>query len=101
GLGFGILLLGALGRATIGGGVGVEDANAVDGGNVQALAHLLFTRYVWAFEITSALLITAAVGAMVLAHREPLYPRSSQRELSERRTHGGSPQPLAAPGVYA
>ncbi len=101
GFGFGILLLGALGRATIGGGVGVADVNDADGGNVPALAHLLFTRYVWAFEVTSALLITAAVGAMVLAHREPLYPRASQRELSERRTLSGAPQPLAAPGVYA
>jgi len=37
----------------------------------------------------------------VLAHREPLFRRPNQRELSERRTHSGSPQPLAAPGVYA
>ena len=101
GFGFGVLLLGALGRATIGAGVGVEAANVADGGNVPALAHLVFTRYVWAFEITAALLITAAVGAMVLAHREPLFRRPNQRELSERRTHSGSPQPLAAPGVYA
>jgi len=101
GLGFGILLLGALGRATIGSGEGVEAVNDADGGNVPALAHLLFTRYVWAFEVTSALLITAAVGAMVLAHREPVLPRLSQRELAERRTLSGAPQPLAAPGVYA
>src|SRR3954469_10140398 len=38
------------------------------GGNVGAIAQLLFTRYLLAFEVTSALLITAAVGAMVLAH---------------------------------
>jgi NADH-quinone oxidoreductase subunit J len=101
GLGFGILLLGSLGRATIGSGEGVEAANDADGGNVPALAHLLFTQYVWAFEVTSALLITAAVGAMVLAHREPVLRRLSQRELAERRTLSGAPQPLAAPGVYA
>ena len=44
----------------------------------------IFSRYVCAFEITSALLITAALGAMVLAHRERLVPRADQRELSER-----------------
>ena len=51
---------------------GLADANA-GGGNVPAIAELLFTKYLLAFEVTSALLITAAVGAMVLAHieREP------------------------------
>ena len=34
------------------------------------IAALIFTRYLWAFELTGALLITAALGAMVLAHRE-------------------------------
>ena len=63
---------------------------------------LLFTQYFWAFEVTSALLITAAVGAMVLTHRERAEPRKSQRELSptrERWSKGraGSP-PLPAPG---
>ncbi len=101
GLGFGILLLGAIGRATIPAAEGVDGANEADGGNVQAIAHLIFTQYVWAFEVTSALLITAAVGAMVLAHREPVFRRPTQQELSEQRTLSGSPQPLAAPGVYA
>ena len=45
-----------------------------------------------AFEATGALLITAAVGAMVLTHREYWQPRRSQRELSEARfTDGGHP----------
>ena len=42
--------------------VGLEQANAE--GNVQGIARLLFTKYVFAFEVTSALLITAAVGAL-------------------------------------
>jgi NADH-quinone oxidoreductase subunit J len=37
-----------------------KGANVVNGGNVQGIAQLLFTRYVFAFELTSALLITAA-----------------------------------------
>ena len=47
---------------------GLASANA--DGNVQGIAALLFTQYVFAFEVTSALLITAAVGAMILAHVE-------------------------------
>jgi NADH-quinone oxidoreductase subunit J len=72
-------------------------------GNVQAIAELLFTRYLLAFEVTSALLITAAVGAMVLAHteREP-GTRPSQKELSRARFLSGEhPQTLPGPGVYA
>jgi NADH-quinone oxidoreductase subunit J len=101
GLGFGILVVGAVGRATTGSAVGVGSLNSADGGNISALARLIFTRYVWAFEVTSALLITAAVGAMVLAHRERVLRRRTQRELSEARVLGGAPTPLAPPGVYA
>jgi NADH-quinone oxidoreductase subunit J len=101
GLGFGVLIVGAIGKASTGSASGLTTTNANDGGNISALARLIFTRYVWAFEVTSALLITAAVGAMVLAHRERVFRRKTQRELSELRTRSGSPQPLAAPGVYA
>jgi NADH-quinone oxidoreductase subunit J len=101
GLGFGVLIIGAVGRASTGHAVGVDTVNAADGGNISALARLIFTRYVWAFEVTSALLITAAVGAMVLAHRERVFRRKTQRELSEQRVLSGAPTPLAAPGVYA
>jgi NADH-quinone oxidoreductase subunit J len=69
--------------------------------NVTSLAHLIFTRYVYPFEITSALLITAAVGAMVLAHRERLRPKPTQRELAAARIAGGHPTPLPGPGTYA
>jgi NADH-quinone oxidoreductase subunit J len=70
-------------------------------GNVTALANLLFTKYVFPFEITSALLITAAVGAMVLAHRERIGPKLTQRELAARRIAGGHAAPLPGPGTYA
>jgi NADH-quinone oxidoreductase subunit J len=57
---------------------------------------------VLAFELTSALLITAAVGAMVLAHKERIVPRLTQRQQSEARfSAGGRPSPLPGPGVYA
>jgi NADH-quinone oxidoreductase subunit J len=47
-------------------------------------------------------LITAALGAMVLAHRERFERRKTQRELSvERFQPGGHPGTLPSSGVYA
>jgi len=69
--------------------------------NVTSLANLIFTRYLYPFEITSALLITAAVGAMVLAHRERTKPKPTQRELAAQRVASGRPTPLPGPGTYA
>jgi NADH-quinone oxidoreductase subunit J len=81
--------------------VGVADLNAQDG-NVSGVASLVFGRYVWVFEITSALLITAALGAMVLAHRERLGKGPNQQEWSRRRFREGEHLAgLPAPGVYA
>src|SRR5690606_5658765 len=81
--------------------VGLEEANA--GGNVEGIAAVLFTRYVFAFEVTSALLITAAVGAMVLAHVErPKGSTLSQKERSRARfAPGNYPGIKAGPGVFA
>ena len=64
GLLLGLVLVAGLGQISLGTAVGLDKAN--EGGNIQALANLMFSRYVFAFETTSALLITAAVGAMVL-----------------------------------
>ena len=100
GLGFGVLLTGAIVNAVGSGtGVGLTQANA--DGNVLGIARLLFTRYVFAFEITSALLITAALGAMVLAHKERTTPRPTQREMARARFSSGHPYPLPGPGVFA
>lgn len=79
--------------------VGLVAANS--GGNVQGIARLLFTTYVFPFEATSALLIVAAVGAMVLGHREREEPRPTQAELMRKRLHGPVPEGLPGPGVYA
>jgi NADH-quinone oxidoreductase subunit J len=98
-LGFGVLLVLSIGDAVVS-SKGLTAANA--DGNVQGLATLIFSRYVFAFEVTSALLITAALGAMVLAHRERLEKRVTQRDLSRQRFRGGvHPAPLPGPGVYA
>jgi NADH-quinone oxidoreductase subunit J len=100
GVGFGILLIAGIGTVSTTGWVGLAQANA--GGNVEGLAALIFVRYLWAFELTSALLITAALGAMVLAHRERFARRKTQRELSQERFRGqGHPTTWTSSGVYA
>ncbi len=104
GLAFGVVLLLGLTQLSFGTAVGMDEANA--GGNIEGLANLLFSRYVFIFEATSALLITAAVGAMVLAHRERTGPKRTQADLAadRRRAYaesGGHLGPLPAPGVYA
>ncbi|MFI9342686.1 NADH-quinone oxidoreductase subunit J [Streptomyces sp. NPDC052773] len=100
GLGFGILLIAGIGNASLNEWGGIGTANA--GGNVEGLAALIFTKYVFAFELTGALLITAAVGAMVLTHRERTERAKTQRELAEQRVREGKHlPPLPAPGVYA
>ncbi|MFJ4471965.1 NADH-quinone oxidoreductase subunit J [Streptomyces sp. NPDC089424] len=100
GLGFGVLLVGGIGNASLTEFNGIGQANA--GGNVEGLAALIFTKYVFAFELTGALLITAAVGAMVLTHRERTERAKTQRELAQERVREGKHvPPLPAPGVYA
>lgn len=100
GVGFGILLVAGIGNVSVAGFAGLEQANQA--GNVEGLAALIFTQYLWAFELTGALLITAALGAMVLAHRERFERRKTQRELAiERFAPGGHPTTLPNPGVYA
>jgi NADH-quinone oxidoreductase subunit J len=103
GLGMGILLVWGIGNGLVESTtVGLTQANSADGGNVQGIAHLIFTQYLLAFELTSALLITAAMGAMVLAHRERWKPVDKQRELSVQRFQSGEhPGNLPNPGVYA
>ncbi|MFG2017716.1 NADH-quinone oxidoreductase subunit J [Actinomadura geliboluensis] len=99
-IGFIALLTAGLGNAALGDSAGLNQANAE--GNVVGLARLLFSKYVFAFEATSALLITAALGAMVLAHRERTEPKPTQKDLSKGRfLSGDHPGPLPGPGTYA
>jgi NADH-quinone oxidoreductase subunit J len=98
-VGFVVLILSTLGGAVADKSVGLDSANS--DGNVLGIARLLFTKYVFAFELTSALLITAALGAMVLAHKERVVPRLTQREMARARFASSEPFPLPGPGVYA
>ncbi|WP_134321889.1 NADH-quinone oxidoreductase subunit J [Cumulibacter soli] len=80
--------------------LGLNDATAAAGGNVEGLAALIFTDYLFAFELTGALLITATVGAMVLAHIERGKPKGQKARALERFA-SDAPHPLAGPGVFA
>ena len=94
-----VLLALTIGHAAIGPAPPQNAGNNVN--NLTGIAQLIFTTYVFPFEVTGALLITAAVGAMVLAHRERETPRPNQRELAARRVASGRLAPDPSPGVYA
>jgi len=79
----------------------LESSNATTG-NITGMANLIFGQYVWIFEVLSAVLITAAVAAMVLAHRERLAPKLTQAEWAAKRIRDNRfVAGLPAPGVYA
>lgn len=100
-LGLGFLLVGAISRASFPAAPGVGAANDAAGGHVEAIAEAIFTRYVFTFEVVSVVLITAAVGAMALTHKERLTARKPQAELSVERVRSEHPTPFPSPGVYA
>jgi len=105
GVGLAVLLVAAVGRAfTDVTPVGLAANGANWNGNVPGIGQLIFTRYLFAFELTSALLITAALGAMVLAYAQTrAHAKPGQRATVEARLRGEHDRisPLPGPGVFA
>jgi NADH-quinone oxidoreductase subunit J len=103
GLGFAGLVGAGAYRAMEDGPAAADFSQAVVNGNVAGVAREIFTKYVFAFEVTSALLITAAVGAMILAHVERTAgERPGQpARMRARFAPGNYPGPSPGPGVYA
>jgi NADH-quinone oxidoreductase subunit J len=104
GLALGAILVIGVAQISLGTMVGLHEAN--QDGNIEALANVMFSTDILAFEVTSALLITAALGAMVLAHRERLTPKATQAGLAADRVRayaetGAHLGPLPPPGVFA
>ncbi|WP_026360412.1 NADH-quinone oxidoreductase subunit J [Amycolatopsis nigrescens] len=106
GIGIAGLIAGALARSL----TDVVPAPPLDpftpqGGAAGGLGRLIFTDYLFPFELTSALLITAALGAMVLAFtdRHAKGGKRSQKELVIARFRGEyqRPSPMPGPGVFA
>ncbi|MBE6482539.1 MAG: NADH-quinone oxidoreductase subunit J [Actinomyces ruminicola] len=72
----------------------------------QSLAAVLFGDHVVTMELTGILLITAAVGALTLTHRQRVRPRLSQRDRVDARMRayaasGAHPGQKPMSGVYA
>ena len=99
GIGLVALLIVGIGHAAIGSAPKPGALQQAD--NLTGLAKLIFTTYVFPFEVTAALLITAALGAMVLAHRERTSPKPTQRDVARRKIASGQVAPEPPPGVYA
>ncbi|RCV52854.1 NADH-quinone oxidoreductase subunit J [Marinitenerispora sediminis] len=100
-----VCFLGALGlgltRIAVAEPAGLAAGTAAAGGNVPWIAGEIIYRYVIAFEATGALLVTAVLGGLVLAHSERLKRRRTQKDLSQERVRGDHVAPLPAPGTYA
>jgi NADH-quinone oxidoreductase subunit J len=63
------------------------------GGNVRSLARLLFNSYFFPFEVTSVLLIVAAVAAMVMAGRRAVAIEEAGRSAQEAAEREREPVP--------
>lgn len=105
GLGLAVLLVAGIARSlTAVTPAGLAAGAAGSGGNIAGLGRLIFTDYLFAFELTSALLITAALGAMVLGHAQSAqHAKRGQRATVVARLRGEHDQisPLPGPGVFA
>ncbi|ANZ42814.1 NADH:ubiquinone oxidoreductase subunit J [Lentzea guizhouensis] len=105
GIGFAVLLVSSIARSlTAVTPVGLVEPNTTNGGNVGNIGQKLFTDYLFPFELTSALLITAALGAMILAFvgRDGKPAKKTQRELVEERFQDGTRVgSIPGPGVFA
>ena len=79
---------------------GLVEANT--GGNPAGVARVIFGDYVFALEAVGTLLVVAALGALVLTHRQRLTTRVGQKQRADARVAAGTTlTPLPAPGVYA
>ncbi len=102
GIGFVALVATGLVRALQSSPMAGLDASLAERGPIGSIAKALFTDYLFPFELTSALLITAAVGAMVLAHVEKLPgEKRNQRQRVAERLRSDQMSPLPGPGVFA
>ncbi|HIZ37944.1 MAG TPA: NADH-quinone oxidoreductase subunit J [Candidatus Ruania gallistercoris] len=106
GVGLVALLIALVTRAAFGSPVGLGAANAES--NPAGVARIIFGEYIFPFELTAALLITAALGALVLSHRRRLGPKRGQREVVEAKlaafkSGAGATSVISSPGpgVYA
>jgi NADH-quinone oxidoreductase subunit J len=106
GLGLLVLIGAVITRAALPEPVGLAEANADT--NSVGVARIIFGDFVFPFELTGALLITAAIGALTLTHRARLGGRTGQKVMvdAKMRAYGaGAGSSLITnrpgPGIYA
>ena len=104
GLGLLLVLVGVVVSATMPAPAGLTAANSDT--NPVGVARLIFSDHVLTMELTGALLIIAALGAVTLTHRERLRAQMTQPRLAEAKMRAyaagrGSINQLPGPGVYA
>ncbi|MDO4258025.1 MAG: NADH-quinone oxidoreductase subunit J [Actinomycetaceae bacterium] len=106
GLGMISLGLGVLGQTRFGTEVVDTGVDPYSNAPITDLATTLFSEHWFSMQLAGTLLITAAIGAMLLTHTDNLGPRTDQhgtadakmRAFKERGRHPGQ---LPAPGVYS
>ena len=69
-----------------------------DVANVERVATSLFTNFLWPFEITSALLVIAVVGAVVLARRGSAQPEDHDQAIGADTGSDEGPAAAIYPG---
>jgi NADH-quinone oxidoreductase subunit J len=93
-IGLGVLLVGAIVAAvSLGIGVAERPGPPPPGDNVESVGQLLFSDYVFPFEVTSILLIVAAVAAMVLARGKAREAPDESEEAEELPDRDREPVP--------
>jgi len=93
--GMAVLLISIIGRVSI----APQEAQT---GNPEEIALVLFGQYVLVMEVLGTLLITAAVGALIMTHTPRLTPRKTQTDLQAARVLAGAdPVNKPMPGVFA
>lgn len=78
-----VVLVSVVATNTLTGRPGPIPADQLGRNNPQLLGELLYTRYIFPFEIVSVLLLVAMIGAVVLAKREAFVRRLPERDAEE------------------
>src|SRR3954452_8659737 len=65
----------------------LKGGGAALGNNVERVARVLFTDFLWPFEITAGLLVIAVVGSVVLARRSGQAVEMVEEDVSDEGRH--------------
>ena len=105
GIALGVFTVGALMHSTVV-GPGKIELNPYSNAPVTSLAFSLFQNHWFTIQLAAMLLITAALGAILLTHSDRLGAKFNQKNtamarMTEYRVKGVHPGQEAAPGVYS